>query len=127
LRIVADQFGAPTGSALIADITAHALASAFRRGGTNNLPRGIFHLAASGRTSWHDYAKQVVEAAFRYGIELRTSPERIYAIPASSYPTPAARPANSSLDTTKLRETFGVAPPDWQQGVEQVIALLATK
>ena len=127
LRIVADQFGAPTGAALIADITAQTLAPFLRQGNTADLPRGIIHLSASGRTSWHDYAKHIVEMAHRSGMELRASPERIHPIPASSYPTPAVRPANSSLGTTKLRETFGITPPDWRQGVDYVIDLLAAK
>ncbi len=127
LRIVADQFGAPTGAALIADVTAQVLGQYVGSERKENFPSGVFHLAAAGRTSWHGYATHVVETALRLGIALKTCPEAIQPIPASAYPVPAARPANSSLCTKKLETDFGLVLPDWRDGVERVIELLAFK
>ena len=75
---------------------------------------GIPHLAAAGETSWHGLACFAVEEALRRGAELQTAPERIEPIPTSQYPTPARRPANSRLDTSKLRAALGLTLPDWR-------------
>ena len=127
LRIVADQFGAPTGAALIADVTAQVLGQYLCSERKENFPFGVFHLAAEGRTSWHGYARHCVETAHRLGIELKATPDKIHAIPATAYPVPAARPANSSLCTGKLETDFGLVLPDWRGGVDRVIELLAFK
>jgi len=127
LRIVADQFGAPTGAALIADVTAHVAARFVRAVSPEDFPFGIFHLAASGRTSWHGYARHVVETATKFGLDLKTLPEAIHPIPATAYPLPAARPANSSLQTQKLESAFHLTMPDWRDGVDRVIELLSSK
>jgi dTDP-4-dehydrorhamnose reductase len=127
LRIVADQFGAPTGAALIADVTAQVLGQYVRSERKENFPSGVFHLAAAERTSWHGYARHIIEAAHRLGIELKATPDKIHAIPATAYPVPAARPTNSSLCTGKLEADFGLVMPDWRGGVDRVIELLAFK
>ncbi len=111
LRVVADQIGAPTSAALVADVTAHAIAAIAR--GAAPAP-GLYHLAAAGETSWHGLACFAVEEALRRGAELQTAPERIEPIPTSQYPTPARRPANSRLDTGKLRAALGLTLPDWR-------------
>jgi dTDP-4-dehydrorhamnose reductase len=111
LRVVADQIGAPTSAALVADVTAHAIAAIAR--GAAPAP-GLYHLAAAGETSWHGLACFAVEEALRRGAELQTAPERIEPIPTSQYPTPARRPANSRLDTSKLRAALGLTLPDWR-------------
>ena len=101
LKIVNDQFGAPTSSGMIADATAHAL----RVDGAE----GLFHLTASGRTSWSDFAKEIFKAA---GLNTLVTP-----ITSTQYPTAAHRPLNSSLDCAKLSKAFGFTPPPWQQGL----------
>lgn len=118
LRVVDDQVGAPTGAELIADVTAHALSQAWRQ------PQlcGLYHLAAAGQTSWHGYARHVVEWARRSGHPIKASPAAIEPISTSNYPTPARRPLNSRLDTGKLRRTFGLQLPDWRIGVERMLA-----
>ena len=117
LRVIDDQIGAPTGADLLADVTAHVLRA------VENRPQraGLYHLAAAGETSWHGYARFVIEEARRVGYPLRVTAERIEAVPGSAYPTPARRPANSRLDTGKLRRTFGVHLPDWRVGVKRLI------
>lgn len=126
LRIVADQFGAPTSADLIADTTAEIitryLASPNR--GDAALARGVFNLAPSGRTSWHHYAVELVREAKRQGWPLKVSEDKIIPISTKDYPTPAARPRNSLLDTTKLRHLLGSDLPQWQTPLRGFIAQL---
>jgi len=118
LTVVADQFGAPTGADLIADITAHALRTALSRPEVS----GTYHLVAAGETSWHGYARHVIEHARAAGQEIRVPADAIEPVPTSAFPTPARRPANSRLDTTRLRNTFGLTLPSWQSGVDRLLA-----
>ncbi|MDO8262478.1 MAG: dTDP-4-dehydrorhamnose reductase [Gallionella sp.] len=117
LSVIDDQFGAPTGAELIADVTAHALRSIQQKPTLG----GTYHLVAHGETSWHGYAKFVLECARDLGVELRVQPEQITAIPSTAYPTPARRPLNSRLDTSRLREVFGLSLPDWKVGVQRLM------
>lgn len=125
LEVVADQIGAPTGADLIADVTAHALRTALARPEVG----GLYHLTAVGETSWHGYARFVVETAEEIirtqqaeaTVALRLEPKAIMPVPTSAYPLPAPRPANSRLDTRHLRNTFGLCLPDWQQGVARYV------
>ncbi|TKD44162.1 dTDP-4-dehydrorhamnose reductase [Azotobacter chroococcum] len=120
LRVIADQIGAPTGAELIADVTAHALRQVLGRADASPLS-GVYHLAAAGETSWFDYARFVLLQAEQAGEVLKVGHEQIEAIPTSAYPTPAQRPLNSRLDTTKLQETFGLHLPNWQDGVARML------
>ncbi|MDB5871000.1 MAG: dTDP-4-dehydrorhamnose reductase [Ramlibacter sp.] len=119
LNVVCDQWGAPTRAALIADVTAQIL------------PRlrpelaGTYHLAAAGETNWHEYARLAVAHAAECGVSLKTGAGQVNPIPAAQYPVAAARPGNSRLDTTRLRATFGLELPPWQDGVRSVVAELA--
>lgn len=122
--VVADQMGAPTGAALVADVTAHLLAAYLASGG-KGYAYGTYHLAAGGQTSWHGYAREIARASREAGMKLRAGPDGVRAIATTDYPTPARRPANSRLDTAKLRDTFGLDLPPWETGVRQVVQLLA--
>lgn len=122
LKIVADQFGAPTSASLLADITAQIIARYLRTKDQTTFPYGLYHLVAQGETSWQGYAQFVVDSMQRRGLEIKA--KTIAPIPTSGYPLPAPRPANSRLCTSKLRETFGFVLPTWQQEVERVITLL---
>jgi len=124
LRVIADQFGAPTSAELIADTTALCL---YRLINDNTLAQhasGTYHLVAGGETSWHGYAQTVISEALNHGIELKAATQRVHAIPTSEYPLPAKRPANSRMDTTKLRNTFGVTLPHWQYHVKRLMTEL---
>ena len=123
LQVIDDQLGAPTGAELLADITAHALRAAQRR------PElaGTYHAAAAGETSWHGYARFVIEWARAHGQAVRVGPDAIEPVPSSAYPTPAARPHNSRLDTRKLQAAFGLTLPPWQSGVERLLAEVTGK
>lgn len=121
LRVIADQYGAPTTASLIADVTAQVIARHWLYGRREVFASGVYHLAAAGQTSWHAYATEVLRYAAKKGVELKVDPASIEAIPATAYPLPAPRPANSRLDTSKLRQTFGIHLPDWQQGVHLLL------
>ncbi|WMY75881.1 dTDP-4-dehydrorhamnose reductase [Buttiauxella selenatireducens] len=116
LSIISDQFGAPTGAELLADCTAHAIATAMRKPDV----AGLYHLVASGTTTWFDYANLVFAEAEKAGLVLavnKTNP-----VPTTAYPTPARRPHNSRLDTRKFQQTFGLTLPAWDVGVKRMLA-----
>jgi dTDP-4-dehydrorhamnose reductase len=117
LTVIDDQFGAPTGADLLADLTAHATRAAMAR------PElaGTYHAVAAGETHWHGYARHVIEFARAAGQPIKVAPDAIGAVPTSAFPTPAKRPGNSRMDTRKLRETFGFTLPAWQVGVERML------
>ncbi len=125
LNVVADQIGAPTSAALLADVTAHVVRDTWQKRQHHELvDYGTYHLVASGATSWHGYAQYVGQLAQVAGLSLKVTPDAIGAIPSSAYPTPAKRPFNSRLNTEKLQNTFGLRLPNWQEGVRQVFTLI---
>jgi dTDP-4-dehydrorhamnose reductase len=117
LTVIDDQFGAPTGAELLADVTAHAIRATL----LDPRKAGLYHLVAGGETSWHGYARFVIEQAQAAGVELKAGPEAVDAVPTSAFPTPATRPHNSRLDTTRLQSTFGLTLPHWQVGVARML------
>ncbi|TXI47714.1 MAG: dTDP-4-dehydrorhamnose reductase [Lysobacter sp.] len=117
LTIIDDQHGAPTGAELLADVTAHAARMTL----ANPDLAGTYHLVAGGETTWHGYARHVIEFARARGVPIKVAPEAILPVPTSAFPTPARRPANSRLATHKLQQAFGLVLPDWRQGVERML------
>jgi len=123
LRVVNDQFGAPTTAARIADVTAAVLAEMADAPADD--PRwGTYHLASGGVTTWHGVARAVIGRAIQQGRSLRCTPEAVAPIPTSAYPTAATRPLNSRLSTSALRSTFSLDLPDWSSEVESVVDIL---
>ncbi|KAF1689691.1 dTDP-4-dehydrorhamnose reductase [Pseudoxanthomonas koreensis] len=120
LRVVADQAGTPTPAALIADVTATALAKVLAGQAPD---AGTWHLVADGHTTWHGFAEAIFAEAVAAGL-LPQAP-RVLPISSAEYPTPAKRPSYSCLDTTALRRDFGVALPDWREGLRRVVAEIA--
>ena len=118
LTVIDDQIGAPTGADLLADVTAHALRAARR----DPALAGTYHAAAAGETSWHGYARHVIEFARAAGRPVKVAADAIDAVATSAFPTPAQRPSNSRLDTRKLRTAFGLTLPPWQHGVDRMLA-----
>jgi dTDP-4-dehydrorhamnose reductase len=112
LQVIDDQHGAPTGAALIADVTAHAIVAA--RGERDLL--GTYHLAAAGQTTWFDYAHWVIAAARSAGWPVRVAQDHILPVPSTAYKTAAIRPANSRLSLDRVQSTFGLTLPDWSVG-----------
>jgi len=120
LTVINDQHGAPSGAELIADVTAQAIRRLFS---TQNLSLGgVYHLVASGETTWHGYASHVIEQAKRLSPALGWKVAEVAPVPTSAFPTPAARPLNSRLCTAKLQQAFGLVLPPWQQGVDRMLA-----
>ena len=122
LKVIADQVGAPTGADLLADVTALALGRLRAQPALS----GTYHCAAAGQTHWHGYAQFVIEWARAHGHPVKVAPNRVLPTLTQDYPTPARRPLNSRLDTTKLRSAFGITLPHWQQGVQRLLAEVLT-
>lgn len=118
LTVINDQHGAPTGADLIADVTAHAILQLMR----DPASAGIYHLVAGGETTWHGYASHVLDQARRARLPILVPADAIRPVPTSAFPTPAARPANSRLNTERLQQTFGIHLPNWQVGVDRMLA-----
>ena len=120
LTVINDQHGAPTGADLIADVTAHAIRRLLN---TQNISfSGVYHLVAAGETTWHGYASYVIEKAKTIRPDLEIKASEVAPVPTSAFPTPATRPLNSRLCTTKLKQAFGLVLPPWQQGVDRMLA-----
>jgi dTDP-4-dehydrorhamnose reductase len=117
LTVIDDQFGAPTGAELLADITAHAIRATLQ----DPSKAGLYHAVAGGVTTWHGYARFVIEQAKAAGVELKAGPEAVEPVPTTAFPTPATRPHNSRLNTSKLQSTFGLVLPEWQSGVARML------
>ncbi|MDH1701119.1 dTDP-4-dehydrorhamnose reductase [Comamonas terrigena] len=117
LTVIDDQWGAPTGADLIADVTAHAIRQVAR------CPQdaGLYHLVAQGETTWNAYARYVLAQAQQVQPALAIQASEVRPVPSSAFPTPAQRPHNSRLDTRKLQATFGLQLPSWQQGVTRML------
>ncbi len=118
LTVIDDQLGAPTGAELLADVSAHVLRHALQRPEV----AGTYHAAAAGETSWHDYARFVIEFARAQGQAIRVAPQGIEPVPSSAFVTAAKRPGNSRMNTGKLRQTFALTLPAWQTGVERMLS-----
>jgi len=116
LRIVADQFGAPTSAAIVAEAIAAMFAAP--RGIFDVIARdsGLIHLAASGTTTWYEFAGAIVNCLQAKGFPLKVT--RIVPISSDSYPMKAKRPLNCRLDLTRLADTFGICTPHWRSGLE---------
>ena len=123
LAVIDDQIGAPTGADLLSDVTAHAIKMVRQRPELS----GLYHLTASGQTSWHGYASFVINFARQAGLAVKVAPEAIRPVPTSEFPTPARRPKNSRLDTRKLQNTFDLNLPHWQIGITRMLTEILEK
>ena len=117
LRIVDDQRGAPTWSRMIAEATALVVARAARSSFASDTS-GVYHLSAGGATTWFGFAREILRSSSALGI---ASVPPIEPIGTAEYPTPARRPANSLLANDKLRRTFGLALPAWDEGLRMCV------
>jgi dTDP-4-dehydrorhamnose reductase len=123
LNIVADQIGAPTSAALIADVTRRVVEFVSR----SETPDvcGTYHLSAQGNTSWYGYAEHIIREASARNFPLALQLDALKPITAAEYPTPAKRPQNSRLNCVKLMDCFDLHLPAWQEGVNDVMDRLA--
>jgi dTDP-4-dehydrorhamnose reductase len=113
LKVVDDQFGAPTSARLIAQATAGAIARHVTAGRLDfdalGAAGGLYHLTAAGKTTWYGFAQKILSG--------RAATAKLVPIPTSAYPTPARRPQNSVLDNSKFESVFGFTLPDWEVGL----------
>ena len=117
LTVIDDQWGAPTGADLLADVTAHAL----RHLAQNPQDGGLYHCVAAGETNWNLYAKEVLALAAQAQPAIKLKATDVAPVPTSAFPTPAARPHNSRLNTARLQATFGLRMPHWRDGVARML------
>ncbi len=117
LTVIDDQWGAPTGADLLADVTAHAIRHLQQRPQDG----GLYHCVAGGETTWHSYAKYVVEHTRQAQTAINIKATEIAPVPTGAFPTPARRPHNSRLDNARLQAAFGLRLPPWQQGVARML------
>jgi dTDP-4-dehydrorhamnose reductase len=119
LRVVADQHGHPTAAPDLADAIA-AVLERIHATGWQPQYRGVFHAMAAGSVTWHGFAEAIFAAAQPYGGPM----PKVHPIETHEYPVKATRPADGRTDATKLRDTFGVKLPTWQQGLQRVMKAL---
>jgi dTDP-4-dehydrorhamnose reductase len=117
LTVIDDQWGAPTGADLLADVTAHAL----RHLAQHPQDGGLYHCVAAGETNWNLYAKEVLALAAQAQPAIKLKATDVAPVPTSAFPTPAARPHNSRLNTARLQATFGLRLPHWRDGVARML------
>ena len=118
LNVINDQFGAPTGADVLADVTAHSIKQVKSR----PQDAGVYHLAAAGETTWFDYAKYVIDQQILGQVAPEIIVKTITPVATSAFPTAAQRPHNSRLNTAKFQYTFGLQLAPWQQGVARMLA-----
>ena len=118
LTVIDDQWGAPTGADLLADVTAHAIQHLRQ----HPEHAGLYHCVAAGETTWNAYAKYVLSRASIENQAIKIIAKEVAPVPTSAFPTPAVRPHNSRLNTDKLQTTFGLQLPHWQTGVARMLA-----
>ena len=121
LKVINDQTGAPTGAELLADATAQALKIVCSQPHKSQEYAGVYHLVASGSTTWFDYAKHVIDFANQVKPGLKIVAHSVEPVPSSAFQTAAKRPLNSRLETRKLQTTFGLEMPHWTLGVNRML------
>lgn len=113
LKVVADQFGAPTPARLIAQITTLAIHS--------KLEGGLYNLAPTGEISWHGFAQAIFREAIKAREELALDARKVHPVPTSAYPTAAKRPLNSRMEVIKLERALNLQLPDWRSQLEMTL------
>jgi dTDP-4-dehydrorhamnose reductase len=122
LTVIDDQWGAPTGAELLADVSAHVLRQILQR----PQDAGIYHVAASGETTWHGYAAYVLAQAGQSQPAIEVVAKDVAPVPSSAFPMSARRPHNSRLNTSKLQTNFALSLPPWQKGVDRMLLEVST-
>ena len=127
MDIVADQVGAPTSAVFIADATATCLYRVAHGDEFGAQVVGVYHLTASGSTSWHGFARYLLDELHSRNSERRLRSQNVHPVTTARYRSAAKRPLNSRLDTQKLTDTFSIYPPSWQFHVQRLIAELCRR
>jgi dTDP-4-dehydrorhamnose reductase len=119
LNIVSDQTGTPASASMLADVTFKIVDTIFKN--KNFSDYGTYHSTNEGITNWYEYATLVANEAVQLGLKVRCGSNHIHPIASSQYPTAAARPLNSRLNTDKLKKTFMLELPHWESEVKKVL------
>lgn len=120
LNIVSDQIGSPTSARLLSETTLIILQKVIKERNSGKFSSGLFHLTASGHTSWCGFAKEIISIA-KQKLNLQLKVKDIKPIATSEYPTPARRPVNSRLSSNKLEKKFDTNIPDWTESLDLCI------
>jgi len=119
LNIVGDQWGSPTSSSMLADVTFKIVDMIFK--GKDFSGYGTYHVTSDGETNWHEYASLIANEAIQLGCKIKCMPHQIAPILTSEYPTAAKRPLNSRLNSDKLKKTFMLELPQWESEVKRIL------
>jgi dTDP-4-dehydrorhamnose reductase len=119
LNVVSDQMGTPTSSDLLANVTYNIVKTILKN--TNFKDFGTYHVTPMGDTDWFHYACFIVDEAMRLGLKTTMTSKDIKPISSDLYPTLAKRPTNSRLDTSKIKKTFMLELPHWEEEVKKVL------
>jgi dTDP-4-dehydrorhamnose reductase len=121
LNIVSDQRGTPTSADTIADVTYKIVKTILNKASFEDF--GTYHVALESETNWYEYACFLTDEAIHLGLKTTMTSQDIKSIPTDEYPTPARRPLNSKLNTTKIKKTFMLELPDWKVEAASVIKI----
>ena len=124
LNIVGDQWGSPASASMLSDVTFKIVDTIFKNKNFNDY--GTYHLTNQGETNWHQYASLIASELIKLNVKIKCGPDQIHSILTSQYPTAAKRPLNSRLNTEKLKETFVLDLPDWEDEVKKHVKILST-
>jgi dTDP-4-dehydrorhamnose reductase len=122
LNVVSDQIGTPTSSEALADVTCHIVKTIFND--PNFKDFGTYHMTLEDETNWYRYACFITDEAKRLGLQTLMTSEDIKPISSDVYPALAKRPMNSRLDTTKIKKTFMLELPHWEEEVKRILKAL---
>lgn len=117
LRVVDDQHGCPTSAR---DIAGALKTLALRMIEDDQAPTGTYHFVNAGSTTWAGLAREIMATSAARGGPSAT----VEGITTADYPTPARRPSNSRLDTSKITRDYGIAPRPWKDAVAEIVAEL---
>ena len=119
LSIVADQWGSPASSSMLSNVTFKIVDTIFKN--KNFKDYGTYHVTNDGETNWHAYASFIASEAMILNLKVKCTPNHIYPILTSEYPTDAKRPLNSRLNTCKIKKTFMLELPNWELEVKRAL------
>jgi dTDP-4-dehydrorhamnose reductase len=121
LNVVSDQKGTPTSADVIADVTCNIIKTILND--INFKDFGIYHVALEGETNWHQYACFITDKAIRLGLKTTITSKDIKSTSSDAYPTLAKRPINSRLDITKIKKTFMLKLPSWEEEAAAILKI----
>lgn len=124
LNIVGDQWGSPASASMLSDVTFKIIDGILKN--KNFKDYGTYHVTNDGETNWHQYASLIASELIKLNVKIKCGPDQIHSILTSQYPTAAKRPLNSRLNTEKLKETFMLDLPDWEDEVKKHVKILST-